>query len=76
MEELIRKITKMINKLRNIYGQDICTDPIIDGDIIRYVFMPDDITGYKVEINYENMTTRHCGLGRGCFWTEWVSLQI
>lgn len=32
---------------------------------------PDDITGYTMEVDPETGKSRHCGNGRGCFWTEW-----
>ena len=72
--ELMSKIKERIEKLRSMYGKDICTDPVINGDIIEYTFMPDDVTGYVVEIDTTTNMIRHKGLSKGCFWTEWVEL--
>lgn len=70
-EETISATQNVIDKLRQQYGQNICTDPVIDGDIMSYTIMPDDTSGYIREINLETGKSRHHGNGKGCFWTEW-----
>ena len=71
-EQLLEKINARVEKLRAKWGYEICTDAVLNGDIIEYTFMPDDVTGYTVEIDCTTMKTRHHGNGKGCFWTEWV----
>lgn len=33
--------------------------------------MPEDVTGYVVQIDPETGKSRHCGTGQGCFGTDW-----
>lgn len=42
-----------------------------EGGFLFFTVMPEDITGYTVQINPETGKSRHCGNGAGCFWTEW-----
>ena len=32
---------------------------------------PESQYGYTVQVDPETGKSRHCGNGRGCFWTEW-----
>ena len=40
------------------------------GDSIFYSIDPEYTTGYKVEVSLIDGSTRHCGFGNGCFWTD------
>ena len=67
-------VKKEVEMYREKYGYDICSDAYIDGDdddVAGYVFMPNDITGYTQEYQLSTGRERHCGLGSGCFWTDW-----
>ncbi len=67
-------VKKEVETYRQEYGNDICSDAYIDGDdddVAGYVFMPNDITGYTQEYHLPTGRERHCGNGRGCFWTDW-----
>lgn len=68
----IKDIMKEIASLRREYGEDICTDVIRRGGIASYEFMPDDVTGYTVEIDLASGLRRTKGNGAACFWTAWV----
>lgn len=72
MKKAINKVNSEIAFLRNKWGEEICTDAVIEDDgNITYIVQPDDITGYVVEIDPIEMQWRRCGLGKGCFWTDW-----
>ena len=61
-----------VKGFRESYGDDICTDPVLNGyNIARYTFQAGDSCGYVQEYDLDNGRERHCGLGNGSFWTEW-----
>lgn len=61
-----------VQSLRAQYGHDICTDIVVDEDTASYTFMPNDPTGYTMEVYLPTGERRHCGLGAGCFWVDIV----
>lgn len=65
MEKTREKISKMG---WNISSSTECWEE--DGYLFFSV-MPDDVTGYTVQINPETGESRHRGNSAGCFWTEW-----
>lgn len=61
-----------VEGLRKCFGRDVCTDAWEDGDFAYYVMMPgDEVGGYKKQFALKTGEYRHCGLGQGCFWSEW-----
>lgn len=38
---------------------------------LGYVVDPESQYGYTVEVDPFTGKSRHCGFGKGCFWTEW-----
>jgi hypothetical protein len=66
---MLSKIKKEIEDIRSM-GATV-SDLQIDGVIASYVVSPGTDTGYIQEINIVTGECRNCGLGRGCFWTEW-----
>ena len=67
----IEKVQKEVETFRKAWGQDIVTDVRINGDIASYTFMPHNSDGYRQEYLLGTDLERHCGLGQGCFWTDW-----
>ena len=67
----IKDIEKDIKSLRDQYGNDICTDAMVHLNTVMYRVMPDDVTGYIMEVDLDTGKSRHKGNGVGCFWTEW-----
>ncbi len=68
---MLQEIVKEVRQYQEKYGADICSDVTVENGIASYRFMPDDPTGYIMQINLETGERRNCGFGRGCFWTEW-----
>jgi len=69
---LLEALRNEIDNLRARFGHAICTDLKVSGDIASYVFDPlDRAGGYTVEIDLISGLRRNCGLGPGCFWTDW-----
>ena len=66
---MLSKIKKEIESIRSM-GAAV-TDLQVDGATASYTVSPGTDTGYIQEINIETGERRNCGLGRGCFWTEW-----
>ena len=69
--DILEDIKAEITRYRNKWGLDICTDVSIDGNIATYKVMPEDITGYTIQISLVDGRRRNCGNGKGCFWSEW-----
>lgn len=67
------EVKGIVENFRKEYGHDVCTDAWLseDGIYAGYTFQPDDVAGYMVEIYLPSGESRHCGLGDGCFWTDW-----
>ena len=63
-----------VARLRNEFGTSICTDPEFINGLARYTFQPGEVCGYIQEYDLEEGKERHCGLGPGCFWTEWEQI--
>ena len=64
-------VKKEVEMYREKYGHDICTDPYLNGAVAGYVFDPHYASGYTQEYHLPTGRERHCGNGRGCFWTDW-----
>lgn len=39
--------------------------------VLEYAVAPESPNGYTVQVNPWTGESRHCGFGKGCFWTEW-----
>ena len=77
MQKNLQKVQNEVENYRSQYGQYICTNVRVFTDICTgekiasYCFMPEDVSGYTIETNLATGKTRHCGIGRSCFWTDW-----
>lgn len=71
--EILEKLQAEVAAYRMRFGRDICTDVVVDKDmtIARYTFQPGELAGYVTEQDLVTGKRRHCGLGHGCFWTDW-----
>lgn len=68
----IEDVRKEVEGLRQTWGAaDICTDVWEENGLAGYIFMPNNEFGYHQEYRLEDGAERHCGLGLGCFWTDW-----
>ncbi len=47
------------------------TDVTVANQVASYTVDPGSDTGYVQEVLLPTMERRNCGLGRGCFWTDW-----
>ena len=43
-----------------------------EGNSIFYDVCPESSTGYTVEVSLLDGSTRHCGFGKGCVWSDWT----
>lgn len=69
--QLKMRVEAYINSLRDAHGDAIVTDPIYAGDMATFILQPDDpVQGTIFQVRADG-TVRNCGLGEGCFWTEW-----
>jgi len=68
---MIEKVLKEVEDLRAKYGHSICTDVKVYEETASYVFQPGTPYGYKQEYDLQTGKERHCGLGPGCFWSDW-----
>ena len=68
---MLEKVMTEVENLRARFGHSICTDVRVYGNIASYTFQPGTTYGYRQEYNLETGQERHCGLGPGCFWTDW-----
>ena len=77
MDKLIRiaenleEVREVVANYKAAYGDEICTEVVVDEGIASYKFMPNDVTGYIMEVDLMTGKSRHCGNGTGCFWTDW-----
>ena len=66
-------VKREVASLRRYYGSDCVTDATLseDGTVASYTVQPGTPLGYRQQYNLVTGQERHCGLGRGCFWTDW-----
>jgi len=71
MKKTLDIVNGYVNGIRERHGKEIVTDPVVDGDVIRFTLQPDDqIQGTIFEVTLDG-SVRNKGIGPGCFWTEW-----
>jgi len=71
MKKTLEIVEWYINGIRERHGKEIVTDPVVDGDVIRFTLQPDDeIQGTMFEVRMDG-AVRNKGIGKGYFWTEW-----
>ena len=70
---MFMNVTAYINTLREEYGSDIATDPVISNGVISFTLQPDDpVQGTEFEVLPDGQY-RNKGIAPGCFWTDWRS---
>lgn len=67
----LNSIKNTVKRYKECYGDKVCSEVTIEDGIASYEFMPYDVTGYTMQMDLVTGKTRHCGNGRGCYWTDW-----
>jgi hypothetical protein len=68
MNDVIREV----EAIRSRYGVDAVTSPSLSSDgVASYTVLPGEDQGYVQEYDLSTGLERHCGLGQGCYWTDW-----
>ena len=58
-----------VDHIRSLGGN--VTDVRVANQVASYTVDPGDDLGYVQQVDLVTMERRNCGLGRGCFWTDW-----
>ena len=65
----LQKVVAEVESIRSMGGN--VTNVSVAKQIASYTVDPGCDTGYMQEVFLPTMERRNCGLGRGCFWTDW-----